>query len=356
MTFAAKLFFAVLPPEASTVAGGIDFAFWLITIICGISFVLVEGALIYFVIKYRRKKGEADKITPYLTHSTKIEIIWTVIPTLILFVIFYYGMITYLELKTPPSGAETLKVTGRMWAWDIEYPICERDAESGIQECYKNIGSTNPVPGKGIPARNPIVVQLGKAYLLEMTSLDVIHSFYVPAFRIKQDVVPGLKTRQWFQAIQAGTFHMFCTEYCGLNHSGMISAIKVLPEAEYKAWEETTRAKLREKIAQQKADLASGKPPSPEMMAKLGEAVYTSKCASCHKLDGTRLVGPPLNGILGKERELSDGSKLVADEAYLLESIVNPKAKVVKGYPAAMVVQVSGDEVPQVIEYLKTLK
>lgn len=356
MIFLSNLIFGVMPPKASSVAGSVDFAFWFITIVSGVAFLLVEGALIYFVIKYRRKKGEPDRKTAYITHSTKLEVIWTVIPTLILFVIFYYGMTAFLELKSVPKNAETLKLTGQMWAWKVDYPICERDQKTGLQECVSIFSAALPQASRYNPQRSPIVVQKGKSYLLEMTSRDVIHSFYVPAFRIKQDVVPGLITRQWFQAIETGEFKVFCAEYCGLNHSGMMATIKVVEPEEFTQWQNEKREKAKAKLASLVKDFSEGSSNNPKIMARLGERTFNNKCVSCHKIDGTRLVGPPLNGIIGKKREFTDGSSLIADEAYLESSIKNPSKQIVKGYAPSMVVQISDSEIPQVIEYLKTIK
>jgi cytochrome c oxidase subunit 2 len=192
-----------------------------------------------------------------------------------------------------------------------------------------------------------MVVPLNRPVKLVMTSNDVIHSFYVPGFRNKQDVIPGRYTSLWFKADKLGEFQVFCTEYCGLQHSQMPATIRVVSESQYMAW------------------LDSNKPSSVSNdngmseSAQKGMELYEGKCRSCHSLDGSRVVGPTWKGIYGAKREFESGPSVNADENYLRESILNPMAKIVKGYPAAMppyAGQLSDDEIESLIEYMKTTK
>ncbi len=352
-------FATLLPPAASTSAPVVDFAFWLVMIVCLIAFILVEGALVYFVIRYRRKKQEADRETPYITHSTKLEIIWTVIPTLILFVLFYYGYVAIVELRTAPQNSETIRVVGQKWFWNFYYPYCERDAKTGQEFCVTgNTVNVNPEKGSGKTQEEKQAEQFlfrvpkGRNIAIQIESQDVIHSFYIPAFRVKQDAVPGLRTRLWFQATEVGEFPIYCTEYCGKDHAGMTGKVLVMEPADYEAWKQAELAKLREKLA------TAGQPKDESKLMEEGKALYTAKgCNACHGIQGNRLVGPPLNGIFGKTEEMQDGSKILVDEGYLKESILKPMAKIVKGYPPAMPPQnVTDDEITALIAYIKSLK
>jgi len=354
-------FLAVLPPSASTVAPGVDHAFWWVTIISVVSFILVEAALILFVIKYRRKKGEADKPTLYITHHKTAEIIWTVIPSILLLVIFYYGAVSYIEMRTLPKEYKVINIKGQKWAWEMTYAgeeNCIRDVK-GKEHCLQVIAQTKPNEydknGENIQDTDMSVLRVptGQNYRLIMTSKDVLHSFYIPAFRIKQDVVPGLNTWQWFQATEAGAYPIFCTEYCGTSHYGMMGRVLVMETGQFNAWREKALERLKEE-----ADALAAGGDDPVILAKAGEKLFNSNaCGACHSMEGTRVVGPALNGIYGKERVFADGSKVAkADYGYIKESILNPGAKIVEGYPAGVMPKFALNEgdLKKIAAYLQT--
>ena len=350
MYFNLILALSLLPEQASEWAFKVDHVFLIVTIICAISFVLVEGALVFLVFKYRRKKNEEDKKTPFITHNTRLEVIWAIIPTLVMFVLFYYGATTYYQMRTMPKEYRQIDVTGRQWSWKFTYP---NGVTTNTQSACTNAEFKNQldceVKGFSWKAGEPLVVPINQKVVLRMRSKDVIHSFYVPAFRVKQDVVPGITSKLWFTANRIGTYDIFCAEYCGLDHSGMIGKVIVKLADEYESWLVAAKEE-QEKMAA----LAQ----NPEQMAALGKELFSIKkgCVACHRLDGKRLVGPPLNGIFGKTRSFMDGSTVTADENYLSESIMDPAAKIVKEsppYPPMNAQDVNENEVKAIVEFLK---
>ena len=269
--------------------------------------------MVYFVIHYRREKHPqpAD-----IEGSTWLEVTWTVIPTLIVLTMFYYGLTSFQFLKKVPEGAMVVKVIARQWSWLFEY-------QNGMKE-------------------TELKVPLGKPVKLLLTSQDVIHGFYAPAFRIKQDAVPGMTNYLWFQPTQTGTFDVMCSQYCGLEHSHMLGKIVVLPEEEFKRWYQTGKE-------------MEAKPPL------LGDRLFLEKgCRACHSIDGTPGVGPTFKGLFGKTvTVLTDGKErtMVADETYLKKSILEPGADVVKGFPPIMPPQkLTEEEIQSLSEYIKGLK
>lgn len=339
-----------LPEAASNWAQPIDWVFWFITIVCAISFVLVEGLLFYFVFKYRRKKGEPDKKTPFITHSTKLEIVWTVVPTIIVLFIFYYGAVDYLNMRTIPKDALEIKITGKQWSWDFSYGdghtyntqnFCDGDSKkitpTDCEEAGKkwSLGDTMKIP-------------VNKNIKLWITSTDVLHSFFIPAFRQKQDAVPGQFTYLWFKATKPGVYDIFCTEYCGKDHWGMLGKIEVVSEEAYLAWRKGEKVRI--------ANLEN-RDLTDEERAKIGAELFQKKgCIACHDLKGQRLVGPPLNNLIGRKEKLTNGKTIVVNEEYIRESIMDPAAKVVATYPPMAPQAVSKDEVKSFIAYFKTLK
>ena len=268
--------------------------------------VLVTSAMIFFIIRYNRKRAVK---TSNIEGNTFLEVTWTVIPTLIVLVMFYIGWKSFDAIRRVPKEEMTVRVTARQWSWLFSY-------ENGKQSDTLN-------------------VPLGKAVKLLLTSEDVIHSFYMPAFRIKEDCVPRMQTYLWFIAKEQGKFDIFCTEYCGLGHSGMVSKVIVMPQKDFDAWYTPVTA--------------GGK----KFLEEKG-------CLGCHTTDGTRKIGPTFKGLYesvvtvltsGKERTLE------ADEDYLLRSIKEPKTDVVKGYPDIMpTIPVTPEELDAIVEYLETLK
>jgi cytochrome c oxidase subunit 2 len=292
----------------------VDNVFLYILVICVSLLVFITFLMVYFVIRYRREKHPepAD-----IEGSTWLEVIWTVVPTLLVLSMFYYGLTGFQILKKVPEGAMVVKVLARQWSWLFEY-------ENGAKE-------------------TELRVPVGKPVKLILTSQDVIHGFYAPAFRIKQDAVPGMETYLWFQPTETGAFDVMCSQYCGLEHSHMFTKIKVLPEEEFTEW---YRGQMEREVK---------KGPLP------GFQLYQVKgCIACHSLDGSPRVGPTFKGLFGKSvLVVADGKEktVVADEAYLRKSIVEPNADLVKGFPPIMPTEkFTASELNEIVKYLETLK
>src|SRR5512136_316780 len=292
----------------------VDNVFLYILVICVFLLGLITFLMVYFVIRYRREKHPqpAD-----IEGSTWLEITWTVIPTLIVLTMFYYGLTGFQFLKKVPEGAMVVKVIARQWSWLFQY-------ENGIQD-------------------GELRVPVGKPVKLLLTSQDVIHGFYAPSFRIKQDAVPGMETYLWFQPTETGTFDVMCSQYCGLEHSHMLTKIMVLPEDEFTKWVEGKKEKI-----------ATKEPPP-------GYKLYQEKgCVACHSTDGTPRVGPTFKGLFGKTvTVITEGKErqVVADDSYLRKSLLEPNADVVKGFPPVMPLEKMADEeLAALVDYIKSLK
>lgn len=302
-----------MPPQGTEIAGQVDSLYSFLLWASAISCALVIGGLVFFALKYRRKSN-TDK-TPNITHNTTLEFVWSFIPFVVFMIVFGWGWYVFQNLRTMPKDAFEVKVDGQKWFWNFSYK-------------------------SGKTSTGKLVVPAGVPIKLIMTSRDVIHSFYVPAFRVKQDVVPGRYSALWFQAKKPGTYQVFCTEYCGDQHSAMLAKVEVLPQAQFDKW-------------------LQDNPYKGLTLAQVGQVAFAAKCTVCHNASAEKKVGPGLLGLIGREREFESGEKLVADENYVRESILNPLAKIVKGYPGAMPTflgQLSEDEISGIIEYLKSLK
>ena len=292
-----------------------DHVFFYILAITIFLFGLITFLMVYFVIRYRKKRNPqpAD-----LHENIWLEIIWTVVPTLLVLTMFYYGLTGFNFLKKVPVEAMKVKVIARQWSWLFEY-------ENGVKS-----------PELKVP--------VGKPVKLSLTSQDVIHGFYAPAFRIKQDVVPGMTNSLWFQPTEVGTFDVFCTQYCGLQHAKMATKIVVVSVEEYHQWYQKGKEEM---------ETAKGKPRGDQLFQEKG-------CMACHSIDGTPRVGPALKGLFGKTAiVLTDGKErnILSDESYLRKSLLEPNADVVKGYPPIMPLQkMSEDEINELIQYMKELK
>lgn len=279
-----------LPEGASTLSPELDalyyFVYWLSVAI----FVGVTIAVVYFAAKYKRK---SDNEVPPIVHESKIlEAASIVIPTILVLIVFTWGFRSYLKLNTPPPNSYEIQATGKQWLWEFTYP----NGKTSTGDMY-------------VPVDRPVRVV--------MKSTDVLHSFFVPAFRIKQDVLPNRYSSVWFEATSAGEYDLLCTEYCGTQHSGMLGKVIVQSASEFDTWVNSVE--------------------SFESPAEYGAVLYERQtCNVCHSLDGTRLVGPSFQGLFGRTTTFTDGTSLVADENYILESIVNPTAKVVDTYPPGM--------------------
>jgi cytochrome c oxidase subunit II len=287
----------------------VDPVFFFIFGICLILLVGITVAMLWFVIRYHRSR--APEPTSHKDGSILLEITWTLLPTLLVLAMFYYGWAGYLTLRNVPPGSLPVQATARMWSWSFQ---------------YQNGRSSNK-----------LVVPVGKPVVVSLESKDVVHGFYLPAFRVKRDVVPGMKNRVWFVADKPGSYDLFCSQYCGTGHSAMITTVEALPAADFERW-------LQEEAHH---DTEKGK----ELMQKYG-------CLGCHSLDGTPGVGPSLKGIFGKaEKVVRDGKHLVVtvDEGYLRESIVAPQAAVVEGYQPIMpsFKDLPKEEVKALVEFLE---
>jgi cytochrome c oxidase subunit 2 len=314
------LFLGMWNPEAaSTYASDVDTVFNGVFVISIVSFMGLMGVMTYFIFRYHKKVYKEK--AAYIPHNTLAEALWTIIPTFIFVGIAVWGWVVYDTQVSVPDNAMKMKIVGKQWDWEYKY------AHNGL-----NFSTTGIMY---VPVNTPVEV--------ELTSVDVIHSFFIPSFRIKQDAVPGIRTRMWFEATKKGDFQVFCTEYCGTSHSRMGGTVRVVSKERFNQWisREAEEANISDPVA-------------------LGERHFNAKgCTSCHAIDGSRLIGPPLNGLWGKNREFENADAVVADAAYIRESILNPNVKVVKGYPAKMNSfqgQLSEEEIDHVIEYIKSLK
>jgi cytochrome c oxidase subunit 2 len=287
--------------------------------IMGISLVLlvgVTGTMIFFAVRYRRSKHpRAENIEGNLP----LEIVWTVIPTLLVLAIFWVGWKGFVYMRTVPQDAMLVKVTARMWSWGFE---------------YEN-GKTGDV----------LKLPVSKPVKLVITSTDVLHSLSIPAFRVKEDAVPGRENYLWFRPEVTGSYDLFCTEYCGMGHSAMVTRVEVVSQQDFNAWYREATGKA--------ASEKSG-PDGAKLFAEKG-------CSACHSIDGSPKLGPTLKGVFGHRMTVLTGGKereITADDAYLRKSLVDPSADVVKGFPPIMPPQkavLTDAEIDAVIEYLKTL-
>lgn len=301
---------------ASRTTGQVDSLFLFIAGVCLFFFVLVEGLLIYFAVRYRRRKGEEPAPTPDIRSNVILETVWVLIPTIVVVVFFYYGFMVFRDIRAPAPGAVDIHVTGRQFFFTFRYP-------------------------DGRKAVNELRVPVGKPVKLVMTSDDVIHSFYVPAYRIKQDLVPGQYTTLYLHPDRAGTYDVLCAEYCGVGHSNMRASLIVMEPDAYARWQ-------TEKPAEEAGTLV-------ERGRELAEK---SGCLQCHAIEGEPKVGPNFGGLIGRKIPLADGTSVTADEEYVRESILDPNAKVVKGYAPVMPTfkgSLSTEDVSALIAFLKSL-
>jgi len=307
------LSFLPLPEQASETAPTIDFLTLLFTVLTLFFSAIVFAAIGYFAIKYRRGSN-ADRSNP-IAGSLKLELTWTIIPLLMALAMFTYSASVYFHVVHPPADAMDVSVVGRQWMWKLQHPTGQREI-------------------------NELHVPLGQAVRLTMTSQDVIHSFFIPAFRIKQDVVPGMYSQIWFRPTETGTFHLFCAEYCGTEHSRMIGTVYVMEPDDYQRWLEGGTVE--------------------ESMAKGGERLFRDKgCSGCHAGSNQSVRAPLLNGVYGGPVPLDDGSFVTADDMYIRDSILLPKKQVVAGFKPIMPTyqgQLSEEELFQLIAYIKSLK
>ncbi len=304
----------LMPREASTVAPEVDFVFHLVFWISVFFFALIVGLLVFFVVRYRAREGVEAEKTP--VHNLGLELTWTGIPLVLALIIFFVGFRGYLNIVTPPADADEILVTAQKWSWQFTYPNGYTDADLHV------------------PVDRPI--------RLVMQSQDVIHSFYVPAFRVKRDVVPGRYNKAWFEATAPGTYQVFCAEYCGTGHSTMLAKVVVHPPGGYETW-----------LAEASNFLKTMSP------VDAGRKLFKARgCAQCHSIDGTVKTGPTFRGFFGRPVTLADGKTVIADEDYCRESMLDPHAKIVAGFEPVMPTfqgRLKDEEITCIIQYLKSL-
>ena len=309
MMFAETTFF---PEAASTTAHQVDMLFFFLLTVCGSVTLLIGVVLVFFAIRYRRRPGETGN--PAETHSSEsLEWFWTFTPLLIFAAMFFWGAKVYFNAYRPPDDAATVYVVGKQWMWKFQHPEGQREI-------------------------NALHVPLGRPTRLLLTSEDVIHSLFIPDFRIHMDLLPERYSSVWFQPTRLGTYHLFCSQYCGTEHAGMTGLVTVMEPADYEKWLHSA---------------AEGS------MALQGRKIFLKyRCASCHSADSDARA-PVLEELFGKPVILDNGSVVRADENYIRESIVHPSAKIVAGYENIMPTyegEVKEDEMFQLIAYFKSLK
>jgi cytochrome c oxidase subunit II len=306
-----------MPVQGTAISKQIDNLYGFLLVVSLVSCAILIGGMLYFAIKYKRRSA-SDK-TPYITHDTRLEVLWSVIPLIVFLFVFAWGWVIYNDMRAMPKNGLEIQVTGKQWAWTAEY-------KNGVKS-------------------TEVVVPVNKDVKLILASEDVIHSFFVPSFRIKQDAVPGRYTALWFNAEKLGEFHVFCTEYCGTSHSGMITKLRVVTQEEFDKW----------LISESEIGLL----PLAERGAKIFQ---TRACASCHNVDNPAVkIGPSLYQKWGKEEIVEDQKKIVFDENYVRESVTLPQAHIVAGFPKPSPMpsyqgQLSESDMAALIEYIKGLK
>jgi len=302
-----------VPDSASTFSWKVDAVYFYLSGITLFFTLLISAILIFFVLRYRRRSPY--EIPRPIAGSHKLETLWSVIPFLIAMTIFGWASKVYFEQYSPPQNAMEVYVVGKQWMWKVQHSTGQREI-------------------------NELHVPIGRKIKLIMTSEDAIHDFFVPAFRMKADVVPGKYTTQWFEATKTGTFHLFCAEYCGMNHSGMIGSVIVMESREFDNWLSGNAGNTTPAVAGQ------------QLFQTLG-------CVSCHGANGEGGRGPTLAGLFGRDVRLGNGQTVRADEAYIRESILNPQAKLVEGFGPIMPTfqgQVSEDQLVQLLAFIKSLQ
>lgn len=308
--------FPIMPEQASDFAPEYDKLFWMTSALTIFFTLLVGVAIIVIAIRYR-KGSKVNRKNPVNSHMA-LEITWSVIPLLMGLGIFFWAAKLFVDSRQPPKDAMDIFVIGKQWMWHIQHP-------NGVRE------------------NNTLHVPVGKAVRLTMISQDVIHSFFIPQFRIKQDVLPGRYTMQWFRATKIGKYNLFCTEYCGTQHSEMGGYVHVMSQADYQAW-----------LASGGEDPGPRKPTMEESGKKLWDRLA---CGNCHgEQDNER--GPSLFGIIGTERKIKDAAPVRVDASYLRESIVDPYRKLTEGYEKTMPSykgQITEEEILQLIAHMRTL-
>ncbi len=311
------IFCFTLPEQAAQNVHLVDDLYNVVMLLSFLGFFGLMGVMTFFIVRYHRTQNEKSA---YIPHNALAETIWTVVPTIIFVGISIWGLFAYFDMEKVPSNAYKINVTGKQWLWEFTYK--KDNLEFTTTEVMY------------VPVNKPVV--------LEMTATDVLHSFYVPSFRVKRDTVPGMITRVNFTATKKGDFKIYCTEFCGTSHSRMRGIVRVVSEERFNKWinREVKEANISDPI-------------------ELGSRLFIRNCATCHNIDSSKKIGPGLAGLFGSERKFSNADATVANAEYIRESIIAPNAKVVEGYPAKMnsfAGLLSEKEINYLIEYIKTLK
>lgn len=299
------------PPAASSIAEGVDHLYFFLTGITLFFTILIFSTILYFMVKYRRRS--AGERAMQVKTSLPLELTWTLIPTFICAFVFVWASSLYFRNSRPPTASTEVFVVGKQWMWHLQHPEGPREI-------------------------NELHVPVGVPIQLTMTSQDVIHDFYIPAFRVKKDVLPGRYTAIWFQATKTGTYHLFCGQYCGADHAQMIGWVYVMTPTDYAAW------------------LAGG--ARHESMAQAGERLFNQLgCVTCHVADGTGR-GPSLVGLYGKPEKLRSGEMRVVDQTLIRQAIIFPNSILLPNYPPVMPTfqgQINEEQILQLIAYVKSL-
>jgi cytochrome c oxidase subunit 2 len=301
---------ALFPREASTIAPWMDELYFFLLAMTVVGILLVGAIVFTFSMRYRKS---VHPVATQIEGSTLLEATWTIIPLAIFLVCFVWGALLYFRIYNPPVNSMNIYIVGKQWMWKAEHP-----------------GGQHEINALHVPTGQPIQ--------LTMISQDVFHSFSIPDFRIKREVIPGRYSTMWFEATTPGTYHMFCTQYCGTNHSAMIGEITVLTPADYKKWTEESTSGMS--------------------LAQNGERLFASMgCNACHS-GNAAARGPSLAGVYGSKLALTNGSQVLVNEAYLRDAILNPSQHITAGYAPIMPTyqgQLSEDGLIDIVEYLKTL-
>jgi cytochrome c oxidase subunit II len=295
----------------SNTAGRVEGAFLFIVTCCVILLAVVTICMVVFLVKYNKDRHPRPE---HVKENTLLEIVWTVVPTILVIFMFYFGWVDFQYIRNPPKDAMTVNVTARQWSWLFDY-------DNGQQS-------------------DVLHVPVGKPVRLIMTSVDVLHCLYIPAYRIKEDCVPGMKTHLWFTANETGDYDIFCTEYCGVGHSHMRTKVVVMTLDDFERW-------------------VNAAPPTTAV--DLGPRILQAKgCIGCHTLDGTQKVGPTFKQLLGRKETVITAGKeksITVDVGFIREHILDPRKAAVKGYPPVMPqVPMTDEELKTIISYMETLK
>jgi cytochrome c oxidase subunit II len=301
----------LFPQQASAQAAQVDAVYFFMVAVTAFFSLLIAILVVVFAVKYRRRSD--DEIGDPIHGSLPLELLWTFVPFGIVMIMFGWGAKVFFDLYRPPAGAMEIFVVGKQWMWKVQH----MDGQREINELH---------------------VPVGRPVKLIMGSEDVLHSYFIPEFRVKSDVVPGRYTTMWFQATKAGRYHLFCAEYCGTKHSGMVGNVIAMEPADFQAW------------------LGGGR--TEDSPAAAGAKLFQDLvCNTCHMGD-TQGRGPVLTGVYGKPVQLQTGGPVIADDAYIRESIVNPQAKIVAGFQPIMPTfqgLVTEEQLLQLIAYIRSL-